>query len=155
MIIEMKEDTANLNVPAKKAVRAVIIKDDAVLLMHLAASNTYVLPGGGVLDEEPLDEALKREVKEETGHTVRTAVETLIIKEYHKDINREHHIYRIETDDRQSPINMTSEEISLGMKPNFIPLEEALNMLAENRGTYKYSQAIETRELLAILYSLD
>jgi 8-oxo-dGTP pyrophosphatase MutT (NUDIX family) len=52
-----------------KRVGAVIIKDDKVLLIHRLknGSEYWVLPGGGIEDGENVDEALRREVKEETS----------------------------------------------------------------------------------------
>ncbi len=52
-----------------KRVGAIIIKDSKILLIHRFKNGQeyWVLPGGGVEDNETLDEALVREVKEETS----------------------------------------------------------------------------------------
>lgn len=50
-------------------VSALVIKDNKILLIHRFkyGDEYWVIPGGGVEDKESLDEALKREVCEETG----------------------------------------------------------------------------------------
>jgi 8-oxo-dGTP pyrophosphatase MutT (NUDIX family) len=51
------------------SVRAVIIRDDKILLIHRIKNDEeyYVTPGGGVEEGESIQEALKREIKEETN----------------------------------------------------------------------------------------
>lgn len=52
-----------------KRVSALVFKEDKVLLIHRFKNGDeyWVIPGGGVEDHETLDEALTREVLEETG----------------------------------------------------------------------------------------
>ena len=53
----------------RKAARAIIIEDNKMLLMHREKEghSYYTLVGGKINDNEDKEEALKREVKEETG----------------------------------------------------------------------------------------
>ncbi|MCL2405168.1 MAG: NUDIX domain-containing protein [Defluviitaleaceae bacterium] len=53
------------------AVKAIIIKDDKIGLIHFKNDNLYDLPGGGIEDGETPIEALVREIKEEAGATVK------------------------------------------------------------------------------------
>jgi 8-oxo-dGTP diphosphatase len=58
-----------MQAPASKRVRAIIIKDDKLLTIKRTKSNDeyWVLPGGGIEPGETPEQALVREVKEETG----------------------------------------------------------------------------------------
>lgn len=60
---------ANQNTINRTAVRAVIKKGNEILLVSNNKGDTK-FPGGGVECNEDLEEALKREVREETGYTV-------------------------------------------------------------------------------------
>ena len=51
----------------RSAVYAVIVHDEKVLLLNTRSTGKYSLPGGGVELGERLEDALHREVQEETG----------------------------------------------------------------------------------------
>ncbi len=67
-----------------KAARAIIIEDDKCLVMHRDKYNSkyFTLVGGRLNDGETPEQALVREVKEETGLTV-TAARMVFIEEHH------------------------------------------------------------------------
>jgi ADP-ribose pyrophosphatase YjhB (NUDIX family) len=56
----------------RKAARAIIIEDDKILVMYRNkhGSEYYTLVGGQAKDDETMEQALAREVYEETGMTV-------------------------------------------------------------------------------------
>lgn len=51
----------------RPSVYAIIVNDGNVLLLNTTHTGTYSLPGGGIEIGEPIEDALKREVREETG----------------------------------------------------------------------------------------
>ena len=62
----------------RPSVRGIIIKDSKIAMMHSLLYEYYKLPGGGIEPNETYEEALVREVKEESGLTVKQET----IKEY-------------------------------------------------------------------------
>lgn len=62
----------------RPSVRGIMIKDGKVAMMHSVRYDYYKLPGGGIEDEESLEDTLVREVREESG----LIVDKDTIKEY-------------------------------------------------------------------------
>ncbi len=139
----------------KQAVRALIIKDNHIVLMHLDHSNTYVLPGGGLNHNETLEMALKREIKEETGYTLKTFEKVLEITEYHQNMQRLHHIFLCSVEDGQTALNLTKEERDLGMSMVRLTIDEAIQCLCQNQGTHFLSEPIQLREFVALMHGLS
>ena len=54
----------------RPSVRAIIIRDGKVLMVHSLKYNYYKFPGGGIEPGETMEEALCREVAEESGFAV-------------------------------------------------------------------------------------
>ncbi len=54
----------------RPSANAIIQKDGKVLLVRVKQHDLWELPGGGVELNEPIAEALKREVYEETGYNI-------------------------------------------------------------------------------------
>jgi len=72
---------------------AVIVNNDKVLLMHRIKNGKeyYVFPGGGVEDGETVEQAVLREVQEETSLEVK--VKKLLYHHMYADIKDEHFFY--------------------------------------------------------------
>ncbi len=94
-----------------KAARAIILKNDKILVMYRnkEGSEYYTLVGGRAKDDETLEQALVREVKEETGLEVIAA--RLVFVEQHPEPYNEQYIYLCEALPNESlAIQDSSEE---------------------------------------------
>ncbi len=52
---------------SRTAIRGIILKDDQILLIR-TSSGDLKFPGGGIQGNETYEEALRREIREETGY---------------------------------------------------------------------------------------
>lgn len=96
----------------RKAARAIIIEDGKLLVMHRdkESSQYFTLVGGKVSDNETIEQALVREVKEETGLDIVSA--RLVFYEEHPAPHNEQYIYLCEVGPHQPVAIQTYSEES-------------------------------------------
>lgn len=83
--MDRKDYNADGKVYARPSVRAVISRGEEVLLMYSKKYGYYKFPGGGIEPGESHADALAREVKEESGYSVKPET----IEEYGRVLRRE------------------------------------------------------------------
>ena len=138
------------------ASRAVIIKDNKILLSHEAKNDLWMIPGGGLENDETARDTAIREVREETGHIIEPSDLILEIDEYYGD-NKFVTYYFFGEVKGVTKQSLTDVEIKEELEPRWISIEEALKIFS-NYG--KYVQAfveksgLYFRELTALNYML-
>lgn len=122
------------NVNFRKAVRAIIIKDKKILMVH-SKNKDYKFPGGGIKKDEGYIEALKREVEEETGYVCSSIGKQIgIVTEKSKDKYVNNRIFKMisyyyfaEVLNIRKPQKLDPYEAKLQFKPEWINIDEAIN----------------------------
>ncbi len=119
----------------RSTAKVIAVKDGRILLNRCRredGSVYYDLPGGGQRQHEPMEDAAVREVKEETGYTMKNlrfagmgeeiCLDPVLRERFPDYTHRVFHIFTAETDgtDPEAPI-----ETDLGMEGSFwVPLED-------------------------------
>lgn len=143
----------------REAVRAVIFKDSKILMVN-SNKGDYKLPGGGVKKEENYEEALKREVEEETGyrvHQVKDEIGVIVQRnedKYEKDaiFQMTSNYYLCEVSEEKTFQRLDDYEAELEFKPVWINLENAIeqNKRAkekEDKNDWIYRENIVLKQL--------
>lgn len=118
----------------RKATRAIVLKNDEILLMYTARYHDYTLPGGGLDKNENLLDGLRRELTEETGAQNINNIKTFGLYEefrpWYKDnadiMHMESYCYTCSIDDELSATAFEAHEIQNGMEPVWMNIYQAI-----------------------------
>ena len=121
------------------ATRAIVIKNNRILLMYTQRYNDYSLPGGGVDEGEELIEGLKRELSEETGALdINNINEFGLYEEYRPHKSDKHYAeysimhmlsycFTCDIADQLGDSKLEDYEINNGMKVCWVDIDDAIN----------------------------
>jgi 8-oxo-dGTP pyrophosphatase MutT (NUDIX family) len=121
--------------PVKRrlAVRALIVREGSLLMVRSALGD-WKFPGGGVEPRETVEQALAREVAEETGFTCRGRPRhagSVVERAPGRDVagslfEMESRYFWTEVEGDPGPLHLDAYERKLGFEPGWIPAAAAL-----------------------------
>lgn len=112
----------------------------------------HSLPGGGVEDGEMIEEALKREVAEETGVNI-LKVEKLGYVEENRaycDYTQISHYFIVTTDSNDFSPRLTEEEAKHNTTVDWYSFEEAYDLIVSAKHTTVQRKYLQARDVLAL-----
>ena len=112
--------------------RAVIVRDGMILLSHETVSGWWLIPGGGMEEGETPEACCVRETEEETGLIVRPLRQFLTMYEYYEEYRYIGYYYICEVIGG-GQINLTEMEKRRGAGPEWLPLEEAVELFSHHQ----------------------
>lgn len=137
--------------------RAVIVKDGMILLTHETVSGWWLLPGGGLEEGETDEECVIREVEEETGYIVRPVDKFLHVYEYYEEYRYGGYCFICEVVGK-GEMKPTEVEIKRGIEPQWIPLEDAIEIFSKHQSyaeTSEEKRGSYLREYKVLLEYID
>ena len=119
----------------RHATRAIILKDEDILLLYTKRYHDYSLPGGGIDEGESKVEGLIRELKEETGaRSVKNIKEFGRYEEYRPwykpdfdIVHMQSYCYTCTIDDVLLEPELEEHEVNNGMHPVWMNIHEAIS----------------------------
>lgn len=149
---DIGEVSKDMNNPRLRlGARGIVIREDGkIAIFNKSNKNEYKLPGGGIEDDENLEEAFKREVLEETGCKVEIINKLGPTEEYKTLDNFKQISYifvgKVVEDTKQ--LNVTQKEKDEGAKLIWETPENALKVITESYDKLvasKYESVYHTR----------
>jgi len=145
---EFPKDMSTLKI--REAARAVLFDEKGLVpLLFVSKSNYHKLPGGGIEPGEDRIKALIREVKEEVGSEIEVTGEVGEIIEFRSKFNLKQtsYCYLGKIISKGKP-DFTEDELKQGFKIVWLPLDEAISKVENDKPKNYGSSFIHKRDLV-------
>jgi ADP-ribose pyrophosphatase YjhB (NUDIX family) len=112
--------------------RAVVFDADGkVALFHATKKNFHKLPGGGIEQGEDIETALRRELMEEIGCSVKNLQELGSVEEYRNEggMHQISYCFLANVDGEKGAPHLEENEIAAGFETVWVGLEDAIKIL--------------------------
>ncbi len=114
----------------RPASRGLIVENGKILLSYESNTNVYMTPGGGLEENETLEECCVRELREETGYDVIPVERFVVINEYCFNTLYISNYFVCKIIDK-SEQSLTGIEIEHGMKPVWLDIDIAMEIFSD------------------------
>lgn len=135
----------------RQAARAVVFdKEGKIALLFVSKKNYHKLPGGGVEKDESLEEALRRECREEIGCEIKIMGEIGMTVEYRTKfkLKQESFCYLAEVEGEKGSSAFMDDEIEDGFSVLWIGFDEAIKILEADQPDDYEGKFIKIRDLV-------
>ncbi len=144
-------DAVSTNTP-RLAARAVVRNHAGLIaLSYVGKYDLYSLPGGGMEDGEAPEEALRREIREETGCTCGSITPLGVVYENRGSQNfvQQSYYFLVEADREGQELELTEKEKQNGTQVWWVTLEEAYRLIDTQDVTMDNRKFVRARDLAA------
>lgn len=141
----------------RHACRGIVVRDGIILLSYETATDQYFIPGGGLEENETLNECCIRELSEETGYAVNPTEHFLTVNEYYEEWHFISHYFRCEITG-ETERKLTKRELDVGLVPVWLPLFDAIDIFskhADYREENEMKRGAYLREYTALSFYVE
>lgn len=142
----------------REACRGIVIRNDEILLTYEVNTDQWFIAGGGLENNEALEECVVRELAEETGCIVKPKYQYLTINEHYEDWLFTSHYFVCEYVG-ETERKLTEMEAENGLEVRWIGINEAVEIFSKYQDYYtvenKMKYGAYLREYKALLNYVD
>jgi 8-oxo-dGTP pyrophosphatase MutT (NUDIX family) len=120
----------------REAARAIVFDEEGLIgILHVTKEKYHKLPGGGIEAGENVEQALRRECREELGCEIEIGDELGQVIEYRKMFNLKQtsFVYLAKLVGDKGQPNFMEDEITDGFEVQWVTLDEAIQTLASDQ----------------------
>lgn len=136
----------------RKAARALVFdKEENIAILFVSKKNYHKLPGGGIEEGENIEEALKREIIEETGCEVEIRPQEVgITIEYRSsdELLQLSYCYLSDVVGEPGKMAFTEREITNGFRLKWMSIDEAIETLKKDAPSETFEKFMRARDLV-------
>ncbi len=107
------------------ACRGIVVENGRILLCYEPRDDQWMIPGGGLEENESYEDCCIRELAEETGYIGKPTRHALILNEYYGDWLYVSHYFLCESVGKTER-NLTQSELAVGLEPKWLEIEKAI-----------------------------
>lgn len=147
--VRINNSKLNQNVKTKIAARAIIIKNNKIAVLFSKKYNAYITPGGGIKENELLEEACIREAKEESGIIVKPIEHFAVLDCNYPRMRIVHNYFICEVIEESKDTKKTEHEIDQDLEVRWLSYMEVRNAFSTQTESSKYDTWMQ-REYMVI-----
>jgi len=137
----------------RKTSRAIVINTDGLYaVMYAEKFGLHSLPGGGIDGDETPEEALHREIFEETGCSCDQVEPLGIVKEnrFHADYSAVSYYYVVHCFGEITRSQFTEAELAVGTTLKWCTLDEAIHLIKDCTHDTSQRKFLQARDIAAL-----
>ncbi|MBQ4112026.1 MAG: NUDIX domain-containing protein [Clostridia bacterium] len=141
------------NALPRKTARAILKRDDGLFaVMYAERFNLYSLPGGGIEGDETPEDAIIREIWEETGCTCATIEPLGVVLEnrFHADYTQIDFYFVVTTNAESGQLHLTPNEEQNGTHPQWHTLDDVVRLIRDREHDTNQRKYLQARDVTAL-----
>ncbi len=146
--VRVNNSEFNQDVRKKIASRALIVKDNKIAILYSKKYNAYITPGGGIEENETLEDACIREAKEETGLIVKPIKQVAVLDCNYPRIRIVHNYFLCEYLSETKETERTDHEHDQDLELKWLSLKELKQAFATSTESYKYDTWMQNESII-------